>query len=88
MGMISVFNNSPDPKLLNKKVIKDLKDKEFKIENLHLVKVKDSYNCDVFSRDRKGVRRYQVTLEKNSRFDHMYRILNINEAKVTSRYQL
>ncbi len=87
-GMESIFNNAPNPKLIDKKVIKDLKDKSFNIENLHLVKVLDSYNCDVFSRDSKGVRRYQVSLDKNSHFDHLFKIININETKVTSRYQL
>ena len=35
-GMESIFNNAPNPKLIDKKVIKELKDKSFNIDkNLH-----------------------------------------------------
>lgn len=88
--MNSIFNNNPDEKLLNKTILKDLlkKENEFKVDNIHLVKVVNNYECDVFSRDHKGVRRYLVKLEKNTKFTHLYRILDISEKTVDSRYQI
>jgi hypothetical protein len=87
-GMKGIFDNNPDIELIDNKVIKDLKDIKFSVDSIHLIKVNDSFNCDVLSRDAKGVRRYRVALEKNARFSHLYKILDVKEAKVTSRYQL
>jgi hypothetical protein len=88
IGMKSIFQNDPNSELINEKVMKDLEKEVFKVDSIHLVKVIDSFNCDVFSKDPKGVRRYHVALEKNSRFTHRYRIMDIREKKVDSRYQL
>jgi hypothetical protein len=87
-GMKSIFQNNPNGELMNEKVMKDLENKTFKVDSIHLVKVIDSYNCDVFSKDPKGVRRYHVSLEKNAKFAHFYRIMDVREKKVSSRYQL
>ena len=89
-GMDSIFNNNPNEELLNKTILKDLlkKKEEFKVDSIHLVKVVNNYECDVFSKDQKGVRRYLVKLEKNAKFRHLYRILDISEKTVDSRYQI
>ena len=87
-GMNSIFNNGVNQELVGDKVIKDLKDKVFKIDRIHLVKVKDSYSCDVFTRDSKGVRRYSVSLGKSLKYAHDYKIISVKEEKVNLRYQL
>lgn len=86
--MNSVFDNNPRHELIGSKVIKDLKEMKFKIDKIHLVKVNDNYNCDVFTKDSKGVRRYNVSLDKSIHFSHLYKIVDIKEDKVDSRYQL
>ena len=86
-GMKSIFENSPDESLLSEKIIKDIKDKNFEVEELSLIKVIDGYNCDVVIRDTKGYRSYLVSLEKNSKFDHFYKVLSIEEQKLVSTYQ-
>jgi len=73
---------------MNNKLIKDLEKVSFNVERIHLVKMIDSFSCDVFTTDSKGVRRYQIALEKNTRFAHLYRLIDIKERKVSSRYQL
>jgi len=73
---------------MNKKLVKDLEKVKFDVEKIHLVKMIDSFSCDVFTTDPKGVRRYQVALEKNTRFTHLYRLIDIKERKISSRYQL
>ena len=89
-GMKSIFNNSPNENLLNKVVIADLNKMEtnFNVDHIHLIKAVTKYECDVFSKDSKGVRRFLVKLEKNTKFMHLYRILDISERKVDSRYQI
>ncbi len=86
--MTSIFNNVPNKDLVNEKIMNDLKDTVFKIDNIHLLKVIDGYNCDVFTKDSKGVRRYNVSLDKSIHYSHTYKIVDIKEAKVDSRYQL
>lgn len=88
-GMNSIFENNPNLELLNSSVIKGLKDNSsFEVNELHLVKQINPYECDVFTRDNKGVRRFYVKLEKSSSFIHLYKILDIKERKIDARYQL
>ena len=86
--MSSVFNNMPNRELVSEKIMKDLKETTFKIDKIHLLKVIDGYNCDVFTKDAKGVRRYNVSLDKSIHYSHTYKIVDIKETKVDSRYQL
>ena len=87
-GMEQIINNDPKENLLNPKVITDLKDQKFTVDSIHLIKVLSSFSCDVFTKDSKGIRRYLVSLEKNSNFVHKFRILDVKGMKVDSRYQL
>ena len=87
-GMNSIFNNGRDEDLASEKVLKDLRDKDFKINRIHLVKVKDNFSCDVFTRDPKGVRRFHVSLGKSLKHAHSYKIIKVQEEKVDLRYQL
>lgn len=87
-GMEQIINNNPKENLINEKVIKDLKNNDFKVDSIHLIKVLSSFSCDVFTKDSKGIRRYQVSLEKNSKFEHKFRILDVKGMKVDARYQL
>ena len=87
-GMKQIINNDPKDNLINQKVIDDLKSKNFEVDSIHLIKSISSFSCDVFTKDSKGIRRYLVSLEKNSKFDHKYRILDVKGMKVDSRYQL
>ena len=87
-GMNQIINNNPSRDLINEKVISDLKKVNFKVDRIHLIKVINNYTCDVFIKDSKGVRRYFVTLEKNSKFKHLYKILDVKGKKLDSRYQL
>ena len=86
--MQSIVNNNPKMELMNNKLIKDLQKISFSVEKIHLAKMIDSFSCDVFTTDSNGVRRYQVALEKNTRFTYLYRLIDIKERKVDSRYQL
>lgn len=87
-GMKSITENLADPSLVKKEVIKDVEKMNFTIDEIHLVKVVDHYTCDVLTRDKKGVRRYQVVLDKSRSFEHLYKISQVSEKKVNSRYQL
>lgn len=87
-GMKSIMGNAPNPDLVSSQVTNDLINKNFKIEELTLVKVIDPYLCDVVVRDTKGFRSYAVTLEKNLNFPHLYRILDVKGQKITSEYQV
>lgn len=89
-GMESIFNNDPSETLLNKTILKDLKKNQaqFEVSGIHLIKVINHFECDVFSKDKKGVRRFLVKLEKNTKFKHLYKVLDISERKVDSRYQI
>lgn len=86
--MNSIFNNERNEKLASLKVLKDLGERDFKIDEIHLIKVKDSFSCDVFTRDPKGVRRFHVALGKSVKYAHSYKIINVQEEKVDLRYQL
>lgn len=85
--MKSIFENNSNEELVGKKVLKDLKNKKFEIEGISLVKVKDGHHCDVVAKDSKGHRSYLVTLEKNSKFPHYYRIFDVRGQKIVSKYQ-
>ena len=87
-GMQQIIENNPAENLVNAKVIKDLSDVQMKVDYIHLVKVVNSFTCDVFTKDPNGVKRYLVSLEKNSKFPHKFRILDVKGQKVDSRYQL
>ena len=86
-GMSAIFEHNPSIELLHRKVIKDLKDKHFEVEEISLVKVKDGLHCDVVVKDAKGHRSYAVTLEKNAKFPHLYRIFDVQGQKIVSNYQ-
>ena len=86
-GMNTLFNNNPDEHLFNKNVLKEVKEHSFSVDEIILVKVKGTYHCDVVTKDSKGFRSYLVTLEKNSSFRHLYRILDVKGQKIISKYQ-
>ena len=87
-GMKSIFANAPDPGLVAPQVINDLKDQNFKIEDITLIKLIDPYLCDVVVRDSRGFRSYAVMLEKNLNFPHLYRIFDVKGQKIVSDYQV
>ena len=86
-GMERIFEHNATEELVHKKVINDLKDHHFDIEEITLVKMRSGLHCDVVAKDLKGYRSYAVTLEKNSKFDHLYRIFDVRGQKITSTYQ-
>ena len=88
-GMDAIFNNNPKTEFVGEKVIKDLEKNKvtFEVERIHLVKFVDGFNCDVVSFDPNGFRNYRVALERSNRFEHHYRILDVNERQIESRYQ-
>ena len=85
--MERIFEHNATEELVHKKVINDLKDHHFDIEEITLVKMRSGLHCDVVAKDLKGYRSYAVTLEKNSKFDHLYRIFDVRGQKITSTYQ-
>ncbi len=86
-GMDKLFKNAQDETLFHKNVLKDTKEHQFKIDEINLVKVIDGHHCDVIAKDAKGFRSYRVTLEKNSKFPHLYRIFDVQGQKLVSNYQ-
>lgn len=88
-GMDAILNNNPNEEVVNSKVIEGLiKDKvSFDVERIHLIKFIDGFHCDVVTKDPKGFRNFRVTLEKNSKFKHLYKILDVREKQIESRYQ-
>ncbi len=85
--MKAIFEHNPTLELHHKKVIKDLKGKNFQVDEISLIKVKDSHHCDVVAKDAKGYRSYAVTLEKNAKFPHLYKIFDVQGQKIVSKYQ-
>lgn len=89
-GMKKIVENDPSENLLNKSIIEDiekLKD-NFSVELLGQVKVLDPFRCDVFIKERRGTRRFQVTLEKNAKFPHLYKLLDVIEKKIDQEYMV
>lgn len=86
-GMNSLFNNGPSLDLVEKEVIRDTKDLSFSIDKITLVKILDNYTCDVITKDSNGFRSYRVTLKRNSKFKHLYKIGNVTGQKIISKYQ-
>lgn len=86
-GMKSLFENNPKETLFNTSVLKDVKDHTFKVEDIGLIKVLGGHRCDVIAKDAKGHRSFLVTLEKNSSFPHFYKIADVKEQKLVSKYQ-
>lgn len=86
-GMKGLFGNLPNHELFNKTVLKDVKDKTFEVESLSLIKMFGDYNCDVVAKDHKGHRSYRVRLEKNPKFTHLYRIIDVKGQRLASPYQ-
>jgi len=86
-GMQSIFENNANDLLVHPDVIEDLAETKFKFAELALVKKLDAFSCDVVSSDSKGHRSYLVQLEKNSKFTHGFRIFDIKEQKLKSKYQ-
>ena len=73
--------------MLHKQVISDAKEHNFKIESITLVKMLDSYNCDVVAKDSKGHRSYRVKLDQSSHYPHSYKIREIKGQRLVSNYQ-
>ncbi len=86
-GMEQIFSHNPNPDLIHTKIIEDLKGHKFKIEDITLVKKINGLSCDVVAKDVRGYRSYRVALEKNTRFPHLYRVLDVSEQKLISKYQ-
>ena len=86
-GMTELFNNSPSKRLFNKVVLKDVENEVFEVEQLSLIKMLGDYDCDVIAKDHKGHRSYRVKLEKNPKFAHLYRIIDVKGQRLTSSYQ-
>lgn len=86
-GMDAIFNHNTSSSLHHKQVIKDLKGHQFYVDKITLIKLKDSNHCDVIAKDDKGFRSYKVTLEKNAKYDHLYKIFDVKGQKLTSSYQ-
>lgn len=86
-GMKSLFENNPTENLFNMSVIKDVKGHTFEVEEVSLVKVLAGHRCDVVAKDAKGYRSFLVVLEKNSSFPHFYKIADVREQKLVSKYQ-
>jgi len=86
-GMKSIFENNSTKKLVHQKVLDDLKATHFEVEDITLVKMVNGLHCDVIAKDSKGYRSYAVTLEKNSKFDHLHRIFDVRGQKIVSPYQ-
>ncbi|MEX0799360.1 MAG: hypothetical protein WD025_07940 [Bacteriovoracaceae bacterium] len=89
-GIKSIVENNPNKDLLNKNILKDLESlkKSFSVELLGQVKVLSPFQCDVFVKERRGTRRFQVTLEKNSKFSYFYKVLDIKERRIDMEYQV
>ncbi len=85
--MRQIFENNPKEDLIDKKVIKDLANYHFNIENISLIKVLNRTSCDVVAKDLKGYRSYLVNLEKSSKFTHFYKIFDVKGQKIISSYQ-
>ncbi|MBG60553.1 MAG: hypothetical protein CMJ16_08860 [Peredibacter sp.] len=86
-GMKSLFENNPKKALFNKSVLEDVKEHTFNIEEISLIKVLGGHRCDVVAKDAKGHRSFRVILEKNSTFSHFYKISDVREQKLVSKYQ-
>ena len=86
-GMKSIFSHNAKEDLVHKKVSKDLKSLHFDVENISLIKIRNGLSCDVVVKDKKGFRSYRVSLEKNSKYPHLYRIYNVQGQKLVSSYQ-
>ena len=85
--MKSIFDNNPTDDLIDKSIIKDVKEMNFQMEDITLVKVIDHYSCDVVAKDSKGHRSYRVSLERNTGFRHLFKIKNVKGQKIVSKYQ-
>ena len=88
-GMESLVNNSSDPKIINEKVMDDIQKHQikFNVERIHLVKYLDGLHCDVITKDSDGFSSYLISLEKNSRFEHLFKITDVKEQPIISEYQ-
>ncbi len=86
-GMHSIFENQESKSLVSDNVLNDVKDHQFQIEKITLVKLIDDYQCDVVAKDRKGHRSYKVQLDKSSKNPHLYKIVDIKGQAIVSNYQ-
>lgn len=87
LGMKELFENNPTEMFFNDLVIKDVKGLTFKIQNIGLVKELSGDRCDVVAKDFKGYRSFLISLEKNGKFPHVYKIVDVKEQKLSSHYQ-
>lgn len=85
--MRGIFLGSVDEDLVKKEVIEAAKAMKFQIEDITLVKMIGTLNCDVVVKDLKGYRAYQVSLERSSKFEYEYRIADVKGQKLKSEYQ-
>jgi len=88
-GMESLVSNVADPKIINEKVMEDIEKHQikFNVERIHLVKYLDGLHCDVITKDSDGFSSYLISLEKNSRFEHLFKITDVKEQPIISEYQ-
>lgn len=86
-GMKSLFDNYPTNNFFNKSVLNDVKEVKFEVEKIGLIKMLGEYDCDVVVKDHLGHRSYRVKLEKNSKFPHLYQIVDVKGQKIVSSYQ-
>ena len=86
-GMDSLFKYHPMEGLFHESVTREVKGHKFNIERITMVKVIDSYHCDVVAKGPKEFRSYRIQLERSSRFPHFYRIEDVQGQKLTSSYQ-
>lgn len=85
--MNGIFLGEADDDLVNEQVLKDVKGQKFSVENITLVKMINSYKCDVVVRDSKGFRSYLVTLERAAKFEYGFRVADVKGQKLVSNYQ-
>ena len=86
-GKTLFLENAPHRELFNKSTLNDVEGKIFKMNDILLVKTIGNNACDLVIEDDRGRRSYRLELEKNSKFEHFYRIANIKGQKLISPYQ-
>jgi hypothetical protein len=85
--MSAIFLKKANEDLVNEQVLKVIEGQRFTVEAITLVKMLNSYKCDVVVKDDKGFRGYLVTLERAAKFEHGFRIADVKGQKLVSSYQ-
>ncbi|MGB0454607.1 MAG: hypothetical protein ACPGJV_12940 [Bacteriovoracaceae bacterium] len=84
-GMRGIFENNPDPTLVNDTLIAKLGDRKFEYDKIVLVKLTAPQKCDVLFKVSKGIKSYSVKLAKSNGLS--FKISNVNQQKLVSKYQ-